>query len=173
MSFGDTNKFSIPTVYRRIEMRSIFETDFANHLDRLNIKWEYEPKLFKLSNGVNYKPDFYLPELKMWVEIKGVIGINNKQISKIFAQDNATTLLLLSYNEAYWYSYDSEFEEDGGDTFQIGCCSDCKKEFFCTGYGLFSCRHCGNWDGDHDIYAWIDGGFNNLKKEVVDYGPAD
>ncbi|MDQ0368980.1 hypothetical protein [Catenuloplanes indicus] len=39
--------------------------------DHLGIEWRYEPEGYRLSNGVKYLPDFYLPELDTWVEVKG------------------------------------------------------------------------------------------------------
>lgn len=32
--------------------------------------WQYEPKIFKISENKRYIPDFYLPELNQWVEVK-------------------------------------------------------------------------------------------------------
>lgn len=54
-----------------IWMRSSWELEFAKNLDDNNIKWKYESKRFKLSNGKTYTPDFYICHLNLWVEIKG------------------------------------------------------------------------------------------------------
>jgi len=58
MSKGD-NLIGIPTIYKGIQMRSKLETKIAMFLDALNIQWQYEPKLFLLSDGTYYKPDFF------------------------------------------------------------------------------------------------------------------
>ena len=52
--------------------RSNLERLFANGLSVYQIKWEYEPRSFKVSvNGVAcyWTPDFYLPDLNLYVEI--------------------------------------------------------------------------------------------------------
>jgi len=57
-----------------IWLRSGWEVHVALTLNRFNIIWEYEPKAFPLTvNGkkTTYRPDFYLPEHDIWIEIKG------------------------------------------------------------------------------------------------------
>ena len=46
-----------PTVYKGIEMRSRLEADYAAHLDRSGVKWEYEPTCFAGPKG-QWLPDF-------------------------------------------------------------------------------------------------------------------
>lgn len=71
--FQDLRKW----IYRKdntsILMRSSYELMFAEILDERGIEWEYECKLFDLSNGHLYLPDFYIPETDEWFEIKGRI----------------------------------------------------------------------------------------------------
>lgn len=56
--------------YKKNWMRSGYEISFAKWLDKQDIKWLYEPKRFYLGE-VTYVPDFYLPEKKLYIEIKG------------------------------------------------------------------------------------------------------
>jgi hypothetical protein len=49
-------------------MRSQFEVEFAKLLDAREITWEYERERI---GGGRYLIDFYLPDLKCWVEVKG------------------------------------------------------------------------------------------------------
>lgn len=51
--------------------RSSWEANFARILDYLNIKWEYEPKRFKINSNETYTPDFYLSDFDLWIEVKG------------------------------------------------------------------------------------------------------
>lgn len=53
-----------------INMRSKSETLFALHLDSLGVVWSYEPQRFDLGWST-YTPDFYLPDLDLWIEVKG------------------------------------------------------------------------------------------------------
>lgn len=60
-----------PGVHAGVRMRCLnSEGVFARDLDRAGISWVYEPRRFKLS-WCSYKPDFYLPEFDVWVEVKG------------------------------------------------------------------------------------------------------
>ena len=56
--------------YNKIWMRSSYELSYAKYLDKHQIVWEYEPKAFDLGN-ITYRPDFYLPEIDEYIEIKG------------------------------------------------------------------------------------------------------
>lgn len=61
---------AITTRYKNHSFRSRLEARFAVYFDHLGIKWEYEPEGFELGNGLRYLPDFWLPEWRIWVEIK-------------------------------------------------------------------------------------------------------
>ena len=61
----------IETKYRGYHFRSRLEARWALFLDCMDAKWEYEKEGFVLSNGEHYLPDFWLPELNLWLEIKG------------------------------------------------------------------------------------------------------
>lgn len=67
-----------------VKMRSGFEVMFAMILEKENIQWDYEPKRFKLSNGLRYTPDFYLPEQDLWIDVKGQITEKHKNKHKLF-----------------------------------------------------------------------------------------
>jgi len=41
--------------------------------DAVGLPYEYEKEGFVLNDGTNYLPDFWLPSLKLWVEIKSVL----------------------------------------------------------------------------------------------------
>jgi len=52
--------------------RSRIEARWAVWFNTLHIPYRYEPEGFDLGDGVYYLPDFYLPTLELWVEVKGV-----------------------------------------------------------------------------------------------------
>lgn len=64
------NLVPIQTHYAGCLFRSRLEARWAVFFDTLNIRWEYEPEGFEFSDGSRYLPDFYLPNEKLWVEIK-------------------------------------------------------------------------------------------------------
>ncbi|TSB32007.1 hypothetical protein [Streptomyces benahoarensis] len=62
---------AIATSYGDITFRSRLEADWAATLDSNRIRWEYEPETVTLASGALYVPDFWLPELGTWIEVKG------------------------------------------------------------------------------------------------------
>lgn len=62
---------AIPTRYAGHFFRSRGEARFAVFLDSLGVKWEFEVEGYRLPVVGNYLPDFWLPDMKAWVEIKG------------------------------------------------------------------------------------------------------
>lgn len=71
------NAKAIETVYNGYKFRSRLEARWAMFFDSLGVAYEYEPEGFDLtevaggSKTVWYLPDFYLPELNCFAEVKG------------------------------------------------------------------------------------------------------
>jgi len=64
---------AIATRYNGHFFRSKLEARWAVFFDALGIEWEYEPAHAEVESGlrrVAYCPDFYLPKLGLWIEIK-------------------------------------------------------------------------------------------------------
>jgi hypothetical protein len=61
---------AIETNYAGCRFRSRLEARWAVFFNALGIKWQYEPEGYILPNGKWYLPDFYLPELHMFAEVK-------------------------------------------------------------------------------------------------------
>lgn len=67
-----SNPEPIETRYHGCRFRSRLEARWAVFFDRLGVRWEYEPQGYRLgSNGKPYLPDFVLPDLNTFVEVKG------------------------------------------------------------------------------------------------------
>lgn len=62
---------ALPTVYRGTTFRSALEASWAATLDSLGLTWEYEPETVTLPSGTRYIPDFRLPHIGAWLEVKG------------------------------------------------------------------------------------------------------
>lgn len=62
---------STPMFYAGVLFRSRLEADWAATLGNLGIAWEYEPRMVTLPSGEAYLPDFWLPEIGTWIEVKG------------------------------------------------------------------------------------------------------
>ena len=63
---------AIPTTYHGIEFRSKLEARYATAFDKLGITWEYEGHGFAFDDGTWYCPDFYMPDIDTYFEVKGV-----------------------------------------------------------------------------------------------------
>lgn len=62
---------AIETRYAGCRFRSRLEARWAVFFDALGMRWEYEPEGFELPSGARYLPDFWLPDNRKWVEVKG------------------------------------------------------------------------------------------------------
>jgi hypothetical protein len=80
---------AIPTTYKGIKFRSRLEARWAVFFETVKTPWSYEPEGFHLPSGPygepnpwtgevttldrdwNYLPDFWLPEVDAWFEVKG------------------------------------------------------------------------------------------------------
>jgi len=60
----------LETRYHGCRFRSRLEARWAVFFDKLGIPWQYEPQGFQIGEET-YLPDFYLPQSKTWVEVKG------------------------------------------------------------------------------------------------------
>jgi len=113
------SSYSKHTYYKNKMFRSSWEAKVAKYLDKKEIKWEYESKLcrFKLSNRSVYVVDFYLPELKKWLEVKGYWKEYDFYKCSEFIKKNGYDSLIIvdgnniediSLNKLY-YEYQTEF----------------------------------------------------------------
>lgn len=90
---------AIETRYAGCRFRSRLEARTAVFLDHLGITWEYEQQGFQLASGARYLPDFRLPELNLFLEIKGTEP-SPKDLSKVrefavAAKENGYVTLML------------------------------------------------------------------------------
>ena len=61
---------AIETIYNDYRFRSRLEARWAIFFDALGVEYTYEPEGYDLGENGYYLPDFWLPKLKLWVEIK-------------------------------------------------------------------------------------------------------
>lgn len=80
---------AIDTKYKGYKFRSRLEARWAVYFDAIGLEWEYEKEGFEFEvefkDGckiVRYLPDFWLPELNMWAEVKPE-DLNDEEIEKV------------------------------------------------------------------------------------------
>jgi hypothetical protein len=61
---------AIETRYKGYRMRSRLEARYAVLFDALPLDWTYEPEGYDLGPAGFYLPDFWLPQVRMWAEVK-------------------------------------------------------------------------------------------------------
>lgn len=59
--------------------RSRLEARYAVFFDSLNLRYEYEPEGYELWGNRRYLPDFWLPDLRSWIEIKGDVPTDDEE----------------------------------------------------------------------------------------------
>jgi hypothetical protein len=66
---------SIPALYNGQPFSSRLECRWATWWDLLGIPWAYEPEVLELAGEptITYVPDFWMPTMRCWVEIKGEV----------------------------------------------------------------------------------------------------
>jgi hypothetical protein len=74
---------AIETQYKGYRFRSRLEARWAVFFDAVGIEWEYEPEGYNI-NGIMYLPDFYLPRIKTYAEVKPA-GLSEDEIDKVNA----------------------------------------------------------------------------------------
>ena len=69
-NWGKTSRYSTPN-QGIVTMRSMWEVRVADYLTEMGKDWFYEYKTFKLTDTISYRPDFYIPEDALYIEVKG------------------------------------------------------------------------------------------------------
>lgn len=93
---------SLQTVYSGWFFRSRTEARWSVFFEYLGVRYEYEPQMFML-DGMVYMPDFFLPDVKTWVEIKGVAP-NGEEREKCRRLSVFTKCPVLLFVGSPWFS---------------------------------------------------------------------
>ena len=86
---------------------SRWEANFARILNHLKIKWKFQPKQFNLKSH-KYTPDFYLPDIDVFIEIKNFLSEYSKKRDDEFRELYPRKKLLLILKADY-YKLQEEF----------------------------------------------------------------
>lgn len=99
---------AIPTTYHGIEFRSKLEAKYAQAFDRLGIVWEYEGHGFRFDDGTCYCPDFYMPEIDTYFEVKGVLDEESRRKVELLAKEGKTIVVGMPDGKiiGHWHSYE-------------------------------------------------------------------
>ncbi|MCH9010573.1 MAG: hypothetical protein IIC21_08120 [Chloroflexi bacterium] len=78
------------------------EEEFSKILDFYGLRWEYEPEGVVLEDGTWYLPDFWLPDMHKWVEVKPNGEISNDAWKKAQGLADVTERQVFLLNGAPW-----------------------------------------------------------------------
>tara|TARA_R100001163_G_C4939686_1_gene112090 strand:- start:44 stop:589 length:546 start_codon:yes stop_codon:yes gene_type:complete len=119
---------SIETYYKGYLCRSRTEARWMVAFDEAGIKYEYEPEGFDLDKVGKYLPDFYLPQVDMYAEVKGKqFTLQELKKARALSDYEEKCVLLLDgapARKGYWAicyyncwgAYETEYEDE---TFNI------------------------------------------------------
>ena len=149
-----------PTIYNGTEYRSKLEAKTAQALDIIGIPYKYERKGYKISNGMWYKPDFWLIESHQYIECKGEMKTTDSAKIVGLVEEFGYPVLVLNYSNAmlvkhYWNDYDGEVVWYCGDEIQLVRCSNCGCMWFISTEDNYECPSCGAGNGDSHISEMV------------------
>ena len=133
--------FAIETEYNGVRFRSRAEARWAVFFDTAGIRWEYEPEAY--TNGSKrYLPDFWLPDLGWFVEVKSPIGYDADKVRIVVDATGKPLLVVHSDPAAPWASV-TEYTPKGAVT-----CPTCPiategPDASNTPYWFCQCPECG------------------------------
>jgi len=148
---------AIPTIYRGIQMRSRLEAAWALFFDEHGVRWAYEAEGFDFGD-VRYLPDFYLPDCRTFVEVKGVMDEASEQkISALAAAAGARGIKVIVGEAPAGVRFHFRASEQGQPYAAFGVCGSCLKGSFYEVNGAWSCGCCGSRNGDTEWTFHIHG----------------
>ena len=93
---------AIPGVFKGVQFRSQLEIRFATELESRGLRWVYKSE--RLGEG-NYLVDFYLPDLKTWVEVKGRFEPRDnyllKDVARYLKQERSERLFVYTQSKCF------------------------------------------------------------------------
>lgn len=93
----------LPEALKHTRFRSQLEVGFALQLEARGIRWFYEPERL-----CRYLVDFYLPEARAWVEVKGRLSSRDhvllREVAAFLAAERKQRLLMYTARQAYLVS---------------------------------------------------------------------
>lgn len=163
---------AIETIYKGYRFRSRSEARWAVFFDALGIKYIYEPEGYVFEDGTKYLPDFYLPKVNMFFEVKGLelSKEDELKINKLIRYSRKNVAIGysdLSFQATSFYGDDAIELDDKEESMLIRCYS-CNEYQFIGETGSWDCRGCGYYDGDSGFELcckgdWPDGKYSFYK----------
>jgi hypothetical protein len=140
---------AVPTSYAGTDFRSRLEAGWAATLDSWGFRWQYEPETITLPSGAVYIPDFWIPEMRTWLEVKGT-GVPRVEKAIELGETRASELVIIGHPPKRYVPGASRYHRDahGGHpvwtvangSAWLGRCHRC---FRMAWWSRQKCRGCG------------------------------
>jgi hypothetical protein len=108
-AWGDLK--AIQTEYRGFLFRSRLEARWAVFFDTLKIDFLYEPEGFELPNVGRYLPDFWIPVIRYWAEVKPCQMTKHEESKALALADYSHRPVLLLEGPPEFIHYDAIFPD--------------------------------------------------------------
>lgn len=92
---------AIETIYNGYKFRSRLEARWAVFFDTLGIEYQYEVEGYDLGDNRWYLPDFWLPLIKTWIEIKGTKPNQDELINAQRLQQGSGKDVVILYGNSF------------------------------------------------------------------------
>ncbi len=138
---------AIPTTFRGTQYRSQLEAGWAQWLYEHRFNFQYEQRKFKLDKGIWYLPDFYIPETRTFIEVKGNMERIHKpyELTQKMKQEcqqwpDDGIMVLLAGPVGTFFNTEQCFYMG----FNVAHCPNCMNPNIIPEYGPQRCRYCGS-----------------------------
>jgi len=149
---------AIETHYRGCRFRSRLEARWAVFFDTLKVNWEYEKEGFDLDKAGWYLPDFWVPELEIWVEVKGNSPSDTEKLKAMYLCIHTTKdVFMVGSCDPQGFTAIFHFVEHHNDDIPPGIHHDGVEVYHTTEGFAFG----GNWE-NNDNWRWAIGRDNKL-----------
>lgn len=120
---------AIETHYKGYRFRSRLEARWAVFFDALGVVWEYEVQGFDLGEAGCYLPDFFLPEMAQYIEIKGD-GMKSSDRAKVLSFSETSMIHVFTGTPCFdlrdaWKQIDSFYFRESDKNWLWFVCQDC------------------------------------------------
>jgi hypothetical protein len=108
---------AIETAYKGYRFRSRIEARWAVFFDTLGVRWEYEKEGYELANGARYLPDFWLPDLECFVEVKGAEPTDDEHnLAHLLREESGSPVVIVhgEVSSGPWPCYAHDIGHDSG-----------------------------------------------------------
>lgn len=107
---------AIETRYKGYRFRSRLEARWAVFFDALGVKWEFEREGFRFCNGKQYLPDFWLPEYRLFVEVKPFAPLPGEEEKAVeLLQGSGAPVFITQGDPLEWGTLVFSYTANGGE----------------------------------------------------------